>query len=410
MSGRSFRLVSPRTSRDAPNRRVSSTPAARRDVSENQFGAVPLRSGSPMMPDTLLHLQRSVGNRAVVSLLAGERPRRLVPQLAELTSGPVAVQRWRAQGLIKKTRMRENLEGHPNPARKVGDTILEGDVVTVDDTPVTEVAEDTEWTRVKHQGTIGWIRTSKLKDPSSPAERVREGVLALKERAPLAPTRGVSITEKLRPTWYLEELKVLPQASYLAEWRRNTTASDAEAGEAFTHPVTNKTYIKKETLTNATVFHEMLHKASSSAIKIAAGKAADEGITEYVRLRIQPPGLGDVHPKYQRVFVAIEELAATAGEENAKTAIFKAYFAGDISDLRNLVNENARPRTTAGYLRRIQFGGEDDELSKAKKYLNGKTAFDVWCAVSKAEYGGYMRELVAGSEVYEDYHNQEVTV
>jgi hypothetical protein len=371
-------------SRDPATRAVRSMPAASQaGFSERQFGDVSLRLGSPVTPDGLLRLQRTLGNRAVVSLLGFDRESGVTGPPDRPTPPPVSVQRWEAQVVTRRTTMRADVKGSPDPDQKVGHTIWDGNVVKTDG-PYASAA-GRRWIKADFGGSEGWIRTDKLRDPSSSGERVVEGVMALRGGAGL-------VGDRLRPGWYLEELKVLPKARYLEEWRRNTTAGEDKAGEAFTHPVTGKTYIREDTLTKGTIFHEMLHKASGNALKAAAGYGADEGSTEYVRLNIQPAGLGIVHPNYMQFYQAIKELGDAS--DAAKKAIFDAYFKGELDDLKKLINDRVNAKTKDAYAAGIQKGS----YGRAKEYLTADdpTAFDVWCALSKAKYGAAMYSLVIG--------------
>jgi hypothetical protein len=346
---------------------------------------VPLAQGysGPIAAEAIRGLQRSAGNRAVARLLA------------TAPGGTGLVQRaWRAQSVRLKTTMRADVSGAPAPRTKLGRTILAGTAVEVGKPPVNVGI----WTQVQHQGVLGWIRTRKLTNPTSPAQRIGEGVLLL-VRSGHVPG-GVQLSAAI----FAEKMTALPPVSFLNLYRHHSGKPQATAGDAglgFTLQTTKRMFVLDTALGEGTVLHEMLHFLENGNLSAQAGRPTSEGATEYCRRVLQPTGGPAVHANYQRFHDAFWMLAVRGGD-TAQAAIMKAYFEGDLGAFETQINTHIKRKTLAKYKDRI---ARELGFSSVKALLGNDpwahTAYEIWCALGNANFGDMLYPFLAGVDAYE---------
>jgi hypothetical protein len=362
--------------------------------------AAPGSVGLAAAPAFVHRLQRSVGNQAVLGALrTGQRPA-TAASTAGLPAAAGVVQRaGTTQILRRKTRLRADRGGAPDPDTKQGSTIPTGAAVKVDDPAVTNDI----WTRVSYQGRVGWMRTAKLKDVETMAERVVEGILMMQAGGHV-PRAG-----QLSAAAFQRRMTALPQAEYTEMFRRRQRrplANNDQAGIGFFDPGARQIFVLDTALGQGTVIHEMFHFLSNNAATAAGGRRLDEGLTEFLRMQHQPAGGPPVHQNYLSDYNAINELSTLAGAAAALTAVTAAYFTGDLSSLGALVDAHIKPKSLARYCNRIS-GRQEEARFAAVKGLTGATPwarrpFDVWCAFGKADFGDVPYNLLAGVPAYED--------
>lgn len=328
-------------------------------------------------------LQGAAGNQAVIGLLAAQRQ-----------GPPSAVQRaWTPMSVTRKTRMRENQDGRPNPNRKITATIAAGNVVEVGDNP----APVDGWSYVRRGDVVGWMRTAKLGTPTTLRERIAEGAWRLK-RSGHAP--GAEGGAQLRA--FADRIHALAADAYLAAYRRdsgNATATAAQAGLGYYNPGTRQSYILETALADGTVLHEMLHAVSNSGFRRAVGRIIDEGATEFLRMQVQPLG-PPVHANYRRGYDALIQLQ-TVAREAAVEAIKAAYYRGDLTDFAALINTHVNTAALAEYRRRIANPTPQDRgFDAVKTSLGGdpdsKSAYEVWAALGLGDHADALYYLLSG--------------
>jgi hypothetical protein len=341
----------------------------------------------------VIGLQKKAGNQAVQRLLGTRSARGAAVRVA-----PVAVQGlWGAMSLTHKTTMRADRSGQPDPDTKTGRTIPTGTAFEVSDPVVTSGI----WTKVRHAGAEGWIRSRKLHAPTTLTERIGEGVLAMKRNGHVPG--GADLT----PATFRDRIAALPPAEYLATYRRlqgKPLATQTDAGLGFMNPGTGRMYILNTSLADGTVLHEMLHTLSKSDVVKKAGRRMDEGMTEFCRLEMQPSSGPPIHPNYADDYSAIGNLSALGGS-GAREAIFDAYFLGNLTKLTTQVNQHVKAKTLAKYKERIGKGTGEAKFDKVRALLGGDpwpaSGYDVWCAMGKADFGDIPYNLLEGVNAYE---------
>lgn len=113
-----------------------------------------------------------------------------------------------------------------------------------------------------------------------------------------------------------------------------------------------------------TLVHERLHHLADTGLKDLCGPRLHEGLTERFAQEVSPyPFLSrerQIYPEEQRV---VELLWARAGPE----ALAKAYFRGDLSELRVRLDQDLGP----GALERVLTAARNGNMEEAERILKG---------------------------------------
>ena len=266
------------------------------------------------------------------------------------TLGNQVVQRVITPELLKpgaRTRLRSSL---PGGGGGVNESWLAGGA-RLNDGMVVQVDWDRTdpsglWVRAEQGGERGWLRISKIKRAGDVAGRIQESDTIGQVYASVNFLQG-----KLTRDDLVARMRLLDDDEFEREFVANkapTNEAETEAakksaraceGFALTmRPSGRRLLLVRRSAETAVMLHESLHMLSNPQVGIDAGELADEGFTEYMRLRaVQNPADAAYLPvksNYKKGYDAVEALlkVVTFGD------LQDAYFNGNVRPIQAAIN------------------------------------------------------------------------
>ena len=135
---------------------------------------------------------------------------------------------------------------------------------------------------------------------------------------------------------------------------------------------------------------------SENTLIRAGGRRVDEGVTEYVRMKVQGSVGPGVHTNYADDFAAITAIEAKGGR-GADQAIRDAYFKGTMGPFRSAV-EAAVDRTTLEYYRNRLKNDTRPAWARVASLLPSGVdragAWEMWSAFGRGDFGDVLGYLI----------------
>ena len=323
------------------------------------------------------------------------------------TLGNQVVQRVVTPELLKPgahTRLRSSLPG----GREVNESWLAGGP-RLNDAMVVRVNWDQTdpsglWVRAEQDGQQGWLRISKIKRAGDVAGRIQESTTIGQVYARVNFLQGKLTRDEL-----VANMRLLDDDEFEREFVANKAPTNdaqteaakkaARACEGFAltmRPSGRRLLLVRRSAETAVMLHESLHMLSRPQVGIDAGELADEGFTEFFRLRaVQDPADAAYLPvksNYKKGHDAVEALLKVVTFQDLQAA----YFDGNISAIRDAIN--ARLDTTLLSERVREASTWEPWLARQhQKATAGRLgAYEFWCVLMRNEKTTQATSLLSG--------------
>lgn len=356
----------------------------------------PGQRGAPHVAAAISSLQRALGNQSVQRLLTQASP----PQSP--------------QGPIQRTLTPEKLS--PGERTRLRQTLRNGEVSeawSLAGTRLTDTSTfSVDWDRTDSTGLwvwaeqgqqTGWLRIAKIRRAGDVAGRIQAST-----EVAAVYTSVTFLQGKLSRDELVSQVRLLDDAEFeelfiaARKPKPGETADDVQqaagACEGFALNMRSgaRQALVRRSAETAVVLHESLHLVANNKVQADAGSLADEGFTEYLRMRsVQDPDDAmylPVKSNYRKGFDAVEALSRLVSFQ----AIQDAYFNGNVSAIRDAINGQIDQRLLNNRVRDAESWARDlqPEVDKAKQFT--LTAYELWCALMKMEKTQQAASLLQG--------------
>jgi hypothetical protein len=259
------------------------------------------------------------------------------------------------------------------------------------------------WVRAEQGGEGGWLRISKIKRAGDVAGRLQESAAVAQVYPQVNFLQG-----KLTRDQLVAKLRLLDDDEFEREFiaAKNPVGEEALAKartsargcEGFMLELRDgrRFALVRRSAETAVVLHESLHLVANGQVKTDAGELADEGFTEFMRMRaVQNPADAAYLPvksNYKKGYDAVEALLKVVSFGDLQDA----YFNGNLRPIQAAIN--SRLDTALLSQRVAEAASWEPWLARqVQKADQGQlTAYEFWCVLMRNEKTQQATSLLSG--------------